>query len=495
MKPLFENKGILDSNAVTKLALSNEVLMENASLTLAKNIKKQALKRGLKTVLFCIGSGDNGADGLAAARILDSISNLDISIYKVLESKSNLCKLQSQRASNLNLTFVDSFEKADILVDCVFGTGFKPKSAKTNTGLDAKLDIKTALDLEAKESHITNFALSFNKSSAFKIACDCPSMLGSTNSLKANLTIAMGALSLNLYESKAKDYVGKIKIAPLGLKRQKYESGSANSPYFVLEKSDLVLPSRKLQNVNKGTFGHVCVVSGEFKGASLLCAKAASAFGSALVSVLGFDPSVLDPTLMHAEVLPPHANVLVLGPGLGRSNTLRYESLLKEALNKNLKVVLDADMLYLPSLWKILDSYKQADIILTPHPKELFSMLKSPFDSLEKLLDNMHKVASSLTLEYPNVGFVLKGTNTIIANNGKLYINPLGHSSLAKGGSGDVLSGLSGALLAQGYSVKSAAINASLAHALASKTKNPYSFSPLKLIKNVGKLESRLNKK
>ncbi|PAF51073.1 NAD(P)H-hydrate dehydratase [Helicobacter sp. 13S00401-1] len=487
MKPLFESKTILDANAVNSYGIDNQVLMENASLSLAKAIKKQALKRGLKSVLFCIGSGDNGADGLASARILDSISSLDIYIYNLLAPKSKLCILQNERTKKLGLKHVDSFIEADILVDCIFGTGFKPRNL--NEAKDSKLDIKTALTLEESQTTISNFALEFNKKVAYKIACDCPSMLGSEQALKVNLTIAMGALSLNLYESKSKDYVGKIKVAPLGLKREKYES---KSPYFVLEKSDLKLPSRKIQNVNKGSFGHVCVVSGEFKGASLLSAKAALTMGAALVSTLGYDASGSFPTLMYSQTLPPHANVLVLGPGLGRSNTLKHEALLKGALDKGLKVVLDADMLYLPSLWKILDTYKDASIVLTPHPKELFSMLKSPFSSLEKLLENMHKVASSLTKEYPHVGFILKGTNSIIANEGMLYINPLGHASLAKGGSGDVLSGLVGGLLAQGYSIKDASLTASLAHALASKTKNAYSFNPLKLIKNIGKLESKL---
>lgn len=129
-------------------------------------------------------------------------------------------------------------------------------------------------------------------------------------------------------------------------------------------------------------------------------------------------------------------------------------------------------------------------MVLTPHPKEFCSLLKLTCNedvSIEALQANRFTYAKAWSERFAHVVLVLKGANTIIAHEGCLYVNAFGTQALAKGGSGDVLSGMIGALIAQGYSLKDAAISASLAHAFVSQklTCNNSSLTPLDICKGL----------
>jgi len=132
-------------------------------------------------------------------------------------------------------------------------------------------------------------------------------------------------------------------------------------------------------------------------------------------------------------------------------------------------------------------------VVITPHPKEFSAVLEILDNkklSVAEIQANRFTVAQEFSLKYKNTTLVLKGANTIIAKEGKLFINPLGSNILAKGGSGDILSGLIAALLAQGKDGLKAAINGSLALALAAKRYKGVNYSalPKDIIKQVKKL-------
>jgi hydroxyethylthiazole kinase-like uncharacterized protein yjeF len=135
----------------------------------------------------------------------------------------------------------------------------------------------------------------------------------------------------------------------------------------------------------------------------------------------------------------------------------------------------------------------EQNIVLTPHPKEFVSLLKLcdiADISVEELQNNRFLYVKEFCKKYPNVVLLLKGANVIISSNEKIYVNSFGNATLSKGGSGDVLSGLIGSLLAQGYNSLDAAINASLAHAMAARNypKNNYSLTPSDLVEEIRKL-------
>ncbi|BEG57912.1 hypothetical protein NHP21005_16000 [Helicobacter sp. NHP21005] len=187
--------------------------------------------------------------------------------------------------------------------------------------------------------------------------------------------------------------------------------------------------------------------------------------------------------IMYAPTIPPNASAFALGMGL-------------ESLPKNLEemlelapCVLDASVFYQRGLVQILD--KPYQMVLTPHPKEFLSLLSmlGYETTMPELLRFKLKWALEFSQTYPHIVLLLKGANPLIVYSGQMYLNPLGSSALAKAGSGDILSGMIAALLAQGYSSLDASIHASLAHALAGSLKpTSYALTPQKLIENLATL-------
>lgn len=444
MQYVYEETQTLDERCYTTFGLTPEILMEHAGLALARSVKKKLTCK--KSALFVCGMGNNGADGIVAARLLHGA--YQVSIYLPFEPKSDLAKLQLERAKKVGVPIVDALVDADVYVDALFGAGL-------NRPLDT-FTCKLLETLNARQGH--------------KIACDIPSGILSDLTLspiifQAHETITMGALKLSLLNDTLKDAVGKITVAPLGLARNTYETPSSN---FLLRKRDLKLPLREKKNTNKGTFGHVAIVQGLKEGAARLAGLGAFHFGAGLVTLIGEKPKKLPIYLMTSETLPKNTNVIVAGMGL--EMPFDEETLKTLLLSNALPLVIDASLSHHPLITQIIASKKP--VVLTPHPKEFSAIIKLTCKeniSVEAIQTNRFEHAKRFSLSFPHVVLVLKGANTIIAHKGELFINTYGEPSLAKGGSGDVLAGMIGALIAQGYTLKDAAIHASLAHALVSK--------------------------
>lgn len=462
MHYVYEETNTLDKRCYKNFGLTPEILMEHAGLALAHAVKKKLTSK--RSALFVCGAGNNGADGIVAARILHGMYN--VSLYLPYELKSELAKLQLERAKKVGVVIVNKLIDADVYVDALFGAG-----------LNRPLDELTCKLLET-----------LNVKQGYKIACDIPS--GILNDLtlssvifQAHETITMGALKLSLLNDNVKDAVGKIKVASLGIARNQYEIPSS---IFLLRKSDLKLPIRIKKNTNKGTFGHVAIVQGSKEGAARLAGMGAFHFGAGLVTLIGEKPKKLPIYLMNSETLPKNANVIVAGMGLEMPFD---EAALKALLLSNaLPLVIDASLSHHMLITEIIASKKP--VVLTPHPKEFSSILELTCKekvSAEAIQANRFEHAKHFSLAFPHVVLVLKGANTIIAYNGELFINTYGTPSLAKGGSGDVLSGMIGALLAQGYTPIDAAISATLAHALVSKqfTCNNFALTPIDICKGL----------
>jgi hydroxyethylthiazole kinase-like uncharacterized protein yjeF len=155
---------------------------------------------------------------------------------------------------------------------------------------------------------------------------------------------------------------------------------------------------------------------------------------------------------------------------------------------------LDADSFYSGEILSVFEQ-KDREVVITPHPKEFASLWKKLTGeelSVSYIQQNRFETVRNFNAKYPHVTLLLKGANTLIIQEEKLYINPLGCAKLSKGGSGDVLSGLIVSLLAQGYTGIDAAIQASLALTIAASNYDgaSYSMLPTDIINEVGKLES-----
>lgn len=277
-------------------------------------------------------------------------------------------------------------------------------------------------------------------------------------------------------------FADEKKIGPIVCSKGEFYS---NGNLILLQEKDLKLPVRLVQNVNKGSFGHVAAVMGEKPGAGIIAATAAFAFGAGLVTLICKARPVCCPyELMDSPTPPAATTALALGMGLG---TPTQELLSWTGTHTDIPCVLDADILKYKKIEDLILSLK--NIVLTPHPREFATLLDlcniGKFD-VAYVVENRFELVRRFCKKYPHAVLVLKGANVLIAQGEKVYVNTFGTACLAKGGSGDVLSGLTAALLAQKYSPLDAAISASLAHALASqKVKCSYGMTPFELIEKV----------
>jgi len=462
MKFVFDEVYSLDQRCYDEFGLNEDILMENAAQAISKEIHKK-FKKG-SSVFIASGPGNNGADGVTLARILQG--DFKVFLYLPLGVKSKMCQIQLKRAKNIGINIVDNIVQSDIIVDALFGSGL-------NKSLNDK---------------VISIIKELNEYKSYKIACDIPTGIdtkGNPNpiSFKADMTISMGAYKTPLFGDNAKDFVGIIKVADLGVSRSIYER---QSDTFLLEKKDMRLPYRYQKSSNKGDFGHSLMILGEKKGACVIAAKASFAFGSGLCSVYSKKAVKLPDEIMLSKQIPQKTTSIAFGMGLGE----RYKpELLKEIVEKKeTPVVLDADILKSEAVLLFLN--QRTNLILTPHPKEFSLLLKicgfGEFDTKD-IQKNRFALAREFTNKYKDTVLLLKGSNTLIAQNKKVFINSFGTNTLSKGGSGDVLTGLIASMTAQGYKPLDAAIISSLAHSFAAKRykKANYSLTPNDLIEGI----------
>lgn len=428
MQKLFDEVGSLDKRCYSEFGLSEDILMEHAANGMAEFVKEKFAKNS-KITIAC-GSGNNGADGIALARILHG--DYDVNIFYAKKPRSQMTILQELRAIRIDVEECSNLSDCDVLVDAIVGTGFSGEF----------------------DDNITEIMREMNSLNAYKIACDIPSGY----KFFADTTLTMGALKKSMFLDENKDYVGDIKVLDLGISRKIYE---AESKWNLLDLEDMKLPLREKKDSHKGSFGHLALACGEKSGASILSAKSALRFGAGLVTLIGYEEEIVPHSIMYSHELPKTTTALALGMGLGDEFS---EDEISKFLNNDYPLVCDADIFHAPVLLEIL---KRRNLVITPHAKEFVALLKRTQladISTKELQKNRFKYAEIFCEKFPTVVLLLKGANVVIGQDDKFYINPHGTSKLAKGGSGDVLSGLIGALLAQGYSPIESAINASLAH-------------------------------
>lgn len=436
MHNLYIETATLDARAVTQFGLTEALMMEHAAMSMEHLIRERFPHNS--SVLIVCGRGNNGADGRILARLLEGDYTVSTQY-------------------NTSLTY-------DVIVDALLGSG-----------------LNRPLDSQTQELIHT-----LNKTDGFKIACDVPTGLYPNGTLdpyafKADLTVTMGALKRSMFSDAAKEIVGEIVVANLGVSRSRYE---APCDWQLLALTDLQLPHRIQTSAHKGSYGHLSIICGEKVGASVIAGSAGLRFGSGLVSLITCENVLIPHELMQSHSLPATTTAIALGMGLG---TEFCDQELTKLVNNSHPLVLDADIFY-HSMFP--DLLKRTNIILTPHPKEFTQILRltgvADID-VAALQSDRFGYAERFCKAFPNTVLVLKGANVIIGHSDQFYINPHGTVALAKGGSGDVLSGLIGALLAQGYTPLDAAIQASLAHALAAQKspKNNYALTPFDLIESI----------
>jgi hydroxyethylthiazole kinase-like uncharacterized protein yjeF len=466
MQKVFENCYDMDTKCYEEYGLTEDILMEHAAAGLANYIREHFPQDA--SVLIIAGKGNNGADGIVLARQL--YGDYRVKLCVPFGVKSDMAILQLERATRLGIKVTEELSDADIVVDAVFGAGLNKA-------------------LNESTEHILH---QLNAFKGYKIACDMPTGVGEYGlmpmAFMADVTLTMGARKEALYLDENKDAVGQVLCVDLGVSAFLYEGESHTC---VLEEHDLKLPSRKRQNSHKGSFGHAAVFCGEKEGAGIISAMATASFGAGLTTLVVHEKVSPPPYLMHSTVVPDNASALAIGMGLGCH--FESEFLQKYVVKSHLPIVLDADSCYSKEILSLLEQ-KEREIVITPHPKEfviLWKILTGEQLTVTQVQSKRFETVRKFNVRYPHVTLLLKGSNTLIMQEDRLYINPLGCSKLSKGGSGDVLSGLIVSLLAQGYTAIDAAVQASLALVMAANNYEgaSYAMLPTDLIKAISLLE------
>lgn len=453
-----------DNNTIMNHGKTSLELMENAAKTLFKRVM---LMYPVKRVLIVCGTGNNGGDGLALARLLLKENvEVDVCIVGDTFKGTESFKVQLSRLDDLPVVYISkdtllktSLDKYCVIVDAMFGVGL---SREING------DYRNIIE-KCNELH------------GYKISVDIPSgicantgkVLGCAFSADCTVTFAFGKLGLYLYPGTS--YAGEIIVTDIGISEQAFED---NPPHiFSCHNNPLeYLPIRKPDG-NKGSFGKVLVIAGfdTMAGAAILCSRSALQMGAGMVKVICATenrgilqtsvPEVLYGDIKSLKKSVEWADVVIIGPGLGKSEEVYnlLESLLKES---NLPIVIDADALNMISenkyLQELLKNYCESKI-LTPHVGELARIAnKTIKDVKENLLD----VAKNIAKEYHCI-VVAKDARTFVTKGDALsYLNITGNNGMATAGSGDVLAGMIGALLGQGAEAFNAAIAGVYLHGL-----------------------------
>jgi len=474
----------IEQRAAT-IGLPPEVLMENAGLAVAQEVKRWLGSIAGRRILTLIGPGNNGGDGLVATRHLhDWGADIHLYLPKPRADSDTNYQLTQQRGIHTivagqpnNLAILDSLlPSVEVVIDALFGTGkarpvegafkqvlMKVREAKER---DANLQI-IALDLPSGLDADTGIA---------DIAC-----------LPADVTITLAYPKQGLFAFPGATKVGKLIVADIGIPARL--AGDISTEITTAKEIRALLPERP-PNANKGTFGKVLVTGGSINyiGAVYLACAAATRVGAGLVtlatarslqSILASKLTEVtyaplpesEPGIVAAngvETLQPwlvNYNVLLLGCGLGQSpSAVEFiKSILFSSPNLP-ALVLDADALNtlakIPQWWQKLTR----DAVLTPHPGEMSRLTGL---SIEKIQSNRLSVAQEAATSWQKT-IVLKGAYTIVAApDGRTRINPTANPGLASAGTGDVLAGAIAGLIAQGLSLFDAAVGGVYLHSQA----------------------------
>ncbi|HUF77983.1 MAG TPA: NAD(P)H-hydrate dehydratase [Thermoanaerobaculia bacterium] len=483
----------VDRAAVEELGVPSLVLMENAALGLAEAVGR-SFPDAETVAIFC-GPGNNGGDGLALGRHLairgyrvtcflafggkqpQGDAGIQLAICRKLAPESlRLAELGPEEAP---AAAIEAAREADLVVDALFGTGLARPLVGWFAGLVERLD---SLPVP-------------------KLAVDLPSGLNGSRTdrfgphLRADVTVTFAAPKPAHVFPPAAEAVGELVVADLGIPQSLIdrawdgEESEAGLHLLLAEEAAALLPPPRAAGAHKGDFGHLLVVGGATgkAGAAILTARAAVRSGAGLVTAAVPEPivqtvdggsvesmTVALPAVGTGGRLASGAaaaileaargkDAVALGPGLGADEPEASE-IRGGVLGCELPLVLDADGVNAFAGRAAELRTRTAATVLTPHPGELARLLGA---TAAEIAADRVGAARRAARETGGV-VVLKGRLTLIAEPaGAVWVNTTGNPGMATGGSGDVLTGMIGALLAQGYEALEAALLAVHLHGLA----------------------------
>lgn len=494
-----EQMKAVDRYMTDRMKIPGIVLMENAAHGVYEAVSGET--EPCTVQVFC-GTGNNGGDGFAAARILLA-NGYDVHVVVL----GNLSSLKDDAAANFaffkeneeyftvvaNKEAFEALPEAEVYVDAIFGTGLA-------RGVDG----------------IYRDAIEYlNERDALVVSVDIPSgvhagtgaVMGTA--VEADITVTFQYPKIGHFLYPGRECAGELQVVKIGVDDGCDVPLQATVCAYESDDADMCLGERPLDS-NKGDYGRLLLIAGSYgmAGAAVLSARAASRAGAGLVNAascgevidvlqhnvpeatcfeLASENGLLTEDAVHAiEKLAQGKTALAIGPGLGVNEDIT--AVVGNVVSKyDLPKVVDADALNaLAGHLEFLEN-KQGEVILTPHLKE-FSRL-SGLD-IKEIMENPVKAAVDFALEY-GVTLVLKGSTTIVADQfGNASLMCVGSPGMAKGGSGDVLTGVIGGLLSQGKDAYEAALTgvyiAGMAGEFATEQEGEYSMTPMDTVNCIG---------
>lgn len=502
MKQLFKeyvlnsrDKSIVDQKSIIDHCIPSLISIENAAISIFNSIEKY-LKNNQRVIVVA-GPGNNGADGLALARIL-FVKGYDIYINCNNKRLSKDANVQLEILNSLNIPFVeiDQINCNDIVIDALFGSGIKG-------------------EIDKEYHHIIDC---INNSGSFVIGIDMPSGINASSNILPrhyvhnNLTIFIDSYPLSLFKypsrNSYKDYILVDINFPQELKKDLKDKIRIIN--FDLASSCLV---KRNDEANKGTYKKALLIGGsdQMAGAIYLAGKACLHSGVGTLTLFIPDcinaienriPEAMyisapsdngyfnDEAIKKLQNIINNYDVIAIGNGMGRNKV--NEELLKTVLNTDKTTIVDADAIY--NLRKQKDLLvRKAETIITPHLKE-FSYLNNI--EVEKIKEDPFTYLDDFVKKYSNCTVVLKSSFTIIKNCTETYLLNKPNSALSKGGSGDVLCGIILGLIANLDDTVKAAIASTFIHNYAiDDNYNARCFSPELLIDGLNSAFNKLEEK
>lgn len=447
MIPVYTGKTIrsLDRRTIEDHHMPSAVLMERAALFTVRIIKEKY--KDAHSILAVAGPGNNGGDAVACARILKTMG-YETRVLIALPDKefSYECERQIEIAKSYDVTFIDDEgldKEYDLIIDGIFGTG-----------------LKRTVDGRAGE-----FISKINNNNIPVVSLDIPSGICSDNgcilgyAVDADVTVTFGYLKDGLVLEPGRTMAGDVYRADVGI----YDDGEKPNR-FILEDNDIerMMPLR-ISDSNKGTYGKALIIAGssDYAGAAYFAAKAALLSGAGLVYVLTDESNrnFILSKLPEAIVITYSGRItderldkamagkdsIVIGPGLSKNpnaeHMVRYV-----VSHSSVPAVIDADALNIIADETELLMRPHVGMVLTPHLGEMARLVKK---TITYVKSEMTSIAESFSRDY-QVDVVLKSAVSVISiPQGHTYYNVTGNDGLSTGGTGDILSGIIGGLMAQ----------------------------------------------
>lgn len=448
-----------DSETIQKEAISSADLMERAAHKCFEWICENFTQ---STSFICLcGSGNNGGDGLAITRMLLQAGYAANAVIVGNQTKlSKDCSINKERLLALKPESLIEFNEENfqnlispscVLIDALVGTGLT----------------------RPLNDNFRNVVQSMNQSGVPIVSIDVPSGLlidaplpADAYCVQATYTLSFQCPKLSFLLPSSGKFVGQLFLLDIGLNAASIDS-AVSTAYFLQQKDvKELLKSRPLFS-HKGTFGHALLVAGsnDKMGAAQLCIHACLRAGTGLVSAIvpqqgrAIIQTALPEAMLHGT--EDHINTLTdlspysaigIGPGLGK-NEPQVQGIKILIQQFKGRMVFDADALNILAENKTWLGFLHSEVILTPHVKEFERLTEKANNDFHRL-----QLAKEFAIRY-KLHLLLKGKYSVLCcPDGTLYFNSTGNPGMAKGGSGDVLTGILTGLMAQGYSAKDACI-------------------------------------